>query len=181
MKKWHYVLLLILLIGGIAYGVNHFIKQHFKENLIYYTHHLPHAEDSYPMVALLLDYRVDTKFSMWDFDKTHDYSAFRDGIADMYTIFRESQVDGVKISNTGYRGDSFEKKAYLIYRQGKIAYLNSRARTIDISFEETLTESDKKELKTDLEQFFAPLIAQAEEPEINLQWLFNFYYAERFR
>lgn len=169
MKKWLYTLLITLVVGVVVFRINHHIKQHFKENLIYYTHHLPHAEDSYPMVALLLDYRVDTKLSMWDFDKAHDFAAFRDGIADKYTIFRESQVDGVKISNRGYRGDDLERKAYLIYKQGKISYLNSKGRTIDTSFEDPVTETDKKELKADLEEFFAPLIAQAEEPEMNLQ------------
>lgn len=182
MKKWHYVLLLILLIGGIAYGVNHFIKQHFKENLIYYTHHLPHAENSYPMVALLLDYYADTDLSLSDLDQTDAYNSDVDGISMQYHIYQKSNPDSVSIMNVGYRGTDPTRNAYFVGLgvEEKVLTLNINAKLINIT-EERITANDHEELKTDLEQFFAPLIAQAEEPEMNLQWLFNFYYAERFR
>ena len=169
MKKILITVPLVLIILFLIYG---YIYCNLKSNSVYYAKHTPHKEGTEPVLMMLVDnlywvYNPDIDGIEYDFDAgksiNHRNPDGKD-ISWFGTFDGQRYIYGDK----KYILYEFDKKFKLLYvskdRNGRVAKKNV----------------DVKEVKKDIYTILQPVIDQQTKPFINLQWLFDKVYKDKF-
>ena len=155
-KRVFIVIAILLFITGFCFD-------NMKRNSVYYAKHTPHKEGTEPVLMMVVD-NMD-----WI------YTPEIDGI--------EYRFDGV---NTIYN-HSFTKittPAFVSFGGGNYAYLNNLSEfyTFNIFFEskKDINKCDINNIKQEIYKIVQPVIDAQSEPRVNLQWLFDIIYKDKF-
>ena len=148
----------ILLISFYAYA-------NLKHHSVYYAQQMPHKEGTEPDLVMLIE-------NMWW----------------IYT----PEIEGIRYDNDGGNAiENTKSETVLSDAMGNFVYLKYH---ITISFDSTFRfhnvsdftgeqpkrEIHEDEIKQEIREVFAPIIDAQSKPFINLQWLFNLLYQDRF-
>ena len=153
----------VFIVIAILLFITAFCFENIKSNSVYYAKHTPHKEGTEPVLMMVVD-NLD-----WI------YTPEIDGI--------EYRFDGV---NTIYN-HSFTKittPAFVSFGGGNYAYLNNLSEfyTFNIFFEskEDINKCDINNIKQEIYKIVQPVIDAQSEPRVNLQWLFDIVYKDKF-
>ena len=160
MKKF---IIRMFIVIPILLFITGFCFDNMKRNSVYYAKHTPHKEGTEPVLMMVVD-NMD-----WI------YTPEIDGI--------EYRFDGV---NTIYN-HSFTKittPAFVSFGGGNYAYLNNLSEfyTFNIFFEskKDINKCDINNIKQEIYKIVQPVIDAQSEPRVNLQWLFDIIYKDKF-
>ena len=148
----------ILLISFYAYA-------NLKHNSIYYAQQMPHKEGTEPDLVMLLE-------NMWW----------------VYT----PEIEGIRYDDDGNNAiENTKTETVLSNSMGNFLYHKNRVtvafdstfrffHVTDLSGEQPKKEIHEAEIKQEIREVFAPVIDAQSKPFVNLQWLFNLLYQDRF-
>ena len=148
----------ILLISFYAYA-------NLKHNSVYYAQQMPHKEGTEPDLVMLLE-------NMWW----------------IYT----PEIEGIRYDDDGNNAiENTKSETVLSNSMGNFLYHKNRVtvafdstfkffHVTDLSGEQPKKEIHEAEIKQEIREVFAPVIDAQSKPFINLQWLFNLLYQDRF-
>ena len=147
----------ILLISFYAYA-------NLKHNSVYYAQQMPHKEGTEPDLVMLLE-------NMWW----------------VYT----PEIEGIRYDDGGNAIIDTKNNFVLSETMGNFSYhkyhlsigFDSTFRfhhVSDFTGEQPKREIHEDEIKQEIREVFAPVIDAQSKPFINLQWLFNLLYQDRF-
>ena len=148
----------ILLISFYAYA-------NLKHHSVYYAQQMPHKEGTEPDLVMLLE-------NMWW----------------IYT----PEIEGIRYDDDGNNAiENTKTETVLSNSMGNFLYHKNRVtvafdstfrffHVTDLSGEQPKKEINEAEIKQEIREVFAPVIDAQPKPRINLQWLFNKMYQDRF-
>ena len=148
----------ILLISFYAYT-------NLKHNSVYYAQQMPHKEGTEPDLVMLLE-------NMWW----------------VYT----PEIEGIRYDDDGNNAiENTKTETVLSNSMGNFLYHKNRVtvafdstfrffHVTDLSGEQPKKEIHEAEIKQEIREVFAPVIDAQSKPFVNLQWLFNLLYQDRF-
>ena len=148
----------ILLISFYAYT-------NLKHNSVYYAQQMPHKEGTEPDLVMLLE-------NMWW----------------VYT----PEIEGIRYDDDGNNAiENTKTETVLSNSMGNFLYHKNRVtvafdstfrffHVTDLSGEQPKKEIHEAEIKQEIREVFAPIIDAQSKPFVNLQWLFNLLYQDRF-
>ena len=148
----------ILLISFYAYA-------NLKYHSVYYAQQMPHKEGTEPDLVILIE-------NMWW----------------IYT----PEIEGIRYDNDGGNAiENTKSETVLSNSMGNFLYHKNRVtvafdstfrffHVTDLSGEQPKKEIHEDEIKQEIREVFAPVIDAQSKPFINLQWLFNLLYQDRF-
>ena len=148
----------ILLISFYAYA-------NLKHNSIYYAQQMPHKEGTEPDLVMLIE-------NMWW----------------IYT----PEIEGIRYDDDGNNAiENTKTETVLSNSMGNFLYHKNRVtvafdstfrffHVTDLSGEQPKKEIHEAEIKQEIREVFAPVIDAQSKPFVNLQWLFNLLYQDRF-
>jgi hypothetical protein len=148
----------ILLISFYAYA-------NLKHNSVYYAQQMPHKEGTEPDLVMLLE-------NMWW----------------VYT----PEIEGIRYDDDGNNAiENTKTETVLSNSMGNFLYHKNRVtvafdstfrffHVTDLSGEQPKKEIHEAEIKQEIREVFAPVIDAQSKPFVNLQWLFNLLYQDRF-
>ena len=164
---------LILIILFLIYG---YIYCNLKLNSVYYAKHTPHKKGTEPVLMMLVDnldciYQPDVDGIEYDFDGPPAILTF-DKNNEQTGFFTSTDLDGkpgyfFNHDNLSY---SFNSKFILI----RASDANNGYEDIDIS------KINDATLKKNIIKILKPLIDEQPKPFINLQWIFDKVYKDKF-
>ena len=170
MKKF---LNIVLIISITLFCITGFCFKNIKSNSVYYAKHTPHKDGTEPVLMMV----VDNLFWI----NTPEI----DGI--------EYSFDGGNsIDNKNYKGElqtSFiggrEGKQYIFF-DNKMTYYEFNKK-FDLTYsadknlnKKTLDEAELLNLKKEIYNSVQPVIDAQSKPRVNLQWLFDIIYKDKF-
>lgn len=169
-------LVMIGLLFIVIMAASAFIEGNLIDYSVYYASHLPHRKGRHPAPILILENVEGLEY----FDKQRDpnYEFDFDGAPrisnDKYglTLFTDGIVF-VEYStpSTDYKFGAREKlHSVFSYNKEK-----TKMTSIDIN------QVNRKQLWKKIDNFLKPFIDNQPKPKINLQWLFNMRYENRFK
>ena len=151
---------IILISGFLLFGYGYY---NLKSNSVYYAKNTPHKEGTEPVLMMVVD-NMD-----WIYTPEIDDIEYR--------------FDGV---NTIYN-HSFTKittPAFVSFGGGNYAYLNNLSEfyTFNILFEskKDINKCDINNIKQEIYKIVQPVIDAQSKPRVNLQWLFDIVYKDKF-
>ncbi len=148
----------ILLISFYAYT-------NLKHNSVYYAQQMPHKEGTEPDLVMLLE-------NMW------------------WVYIPE--IEGIRYDDDGNNAiENTKTETVLSNSMGNFLYHKNRVtvafdstfrffHVTDLSGEQPKKEIHEAEIKQEIREVFAPVIDAQSKPFVNLQWLFNLLYQDRF-
>ena len=148
----------ILLISFYAYA-------NLKHHSVYYAQQMPHKEGTEPDLVMLLE-------NMWW----------------IYT----PEIEGIRYDDDGNNAiENTKTETVLSNSMGNFLYHKNRVtvafdstfrffHVTDLSGEQPKKEIHEAEIKQEIREVFAPVIDAQSKPFVNLQWLFNLLYQDRF-
>ena len=148
----------VLLISFYAYA-------NLKHNSVYYAQQMPHKEGTEPDLVMLLE-------NMWW----------------VYT----PEIEGIRYDDDGNNAiENTKTETVLSNSMGNFLYHKNRVtvafdstfrffHVTDLSGEQPKKEIHEAEIKQEIREVFAPVIDAQSKPFVNLQWLFNLLYQDRF-
>ena len=148
----------ILLISFYAYT-------NLKYHSVYYAQQMPHKEGTEPDLVMLLE-------NMWW----------------VYT----PEIEGIRYDDDGNNAiENTKSETVLSNSMGNFLYHKNRVtvafdstfrffHVTDLSGEQPKKEIHEDEIKQEIREVFAPVIDAQSKPFVNLQWLFNLLYQDRF-
>ena len=148
----------ILLISFYAYA-------NLKYHSVYYAQQMPHKEGTEPDLVILIE-------NMWW----------------IYT----PEIEGIRYDNDGGNAiENTKSETVLSNSMGNFLYHKNRVtvafdstfrffHVTDLSGEQPKKEIHEDEIKQEIREVFAPVIDAQSKPFVNLQWLFNLLYQDRF-
>ena len=153
----------MFIVIAVLLFITAFCFENIKSNSVYYAKHTPHKEGTEPVLMMVVD-NMD-----WI------YTPEIDGI--------EYRYDGV---NTIYN-HNFTKittPAFVSFGGGKYAYLKNSSEfySFNIFFEskEDINKGDINNIKQEIYKIVQPVIDAQRKPKVNLQWLFDIVYKDKF-
>ena len=148
----------VLLISFYAYA-------NLKHNSVYYAQQMPHKEGTEPDLVMLIE-------NMWW----------------VYT----PEIEGIRYDDDGNNAiENTKTETVLSNSMGNFLYHKNRVtvafdstfrffHVTDLSGEQPKKEIHEAEIKQEIREVFAPVIDAQSKPFVNLQWLFNLLYQDRF-
>ena len=148
----------ILLISFYAYT-------NLKHNSVYYAQQMPHKEGTEPDLVMLLE--------------------------NMWWVYKP-EIEGIRYDDDGNNAiENTKSETVLSNSMGNFLYHKNRVtvafdstfkffHVTDLSGEQPKKEIHEAEIKQEIREVFAPVIDAQSKPFINLQWLFNLLYQDRF-
>ena len=148
----------ILLISFYAYT-------NLKYHSVYYAQQMPHKEGTEPGLVMLIE-------NMWW----------------IYT----PEIEGIRYDDDGNNAiENTKTETVLSNSMGNFLYHKNRVtvafdstfrffHVTDLSGEQPKKEIHEAEIKQEIREVFAPVIDAQSKPFVNLQWLFNLLYQDRF-
>ena len=168
MKKSNILGIFVGLFIGLVtvLGMSLFIFINLKFNSVYYAQHIPHKEGTEPDIIMLMENMG------WAYTPEIDGISYDDDGS--YAITRET---GTKTSILGLSGDTL----YFSSASGD-GYLLNRNFSIQDAFDEHYHKIKYKQrtVQKEIRETVQPVIDAQPKPLINLQWLFNLIYQNRF-
>ncbi len=168
-KKIFKVIAIVIVVAILVIGYGYY---NLKSNSVYYAKNTPHKEGTEPVLMMLVDnlgwiYNPDIE------GIEYDYGAGRS--------INNRNLEGKDVSWFG----TFDGKKYIygdanytLYRFNKkfeLSYVSEEKKgRVDI------TDVDVKEVKKDIYKVVQPVIDRQTKPLINLQWLFDIVYRDKF-
>ena len=167
-QKRNILVLFVGLIIGLytVLGMSLFIFINLKFNSVYYAQHIPHKEGTEPDIIMLMENMG------WAYTPEIDGISYDDDGS--YAITREK---GTKTSILDLSGDTF----YFFSGSGE-SYLFNRNFSIQDAFDEHYhkIKYNQRKVQKEIRETVQPVIDAQPKPLINLQWLFNLIYQNRF-
>ena len=157
---------------AILLFVTAFCFDNMKRNSVYYAKHTPHKDGVEPVLMMLGDnlywiYNPDIEGIEYDFDgnnSIHNYNFKSQDVPWFSSYWGEEYSYG----SNGYRSYGFNRDFKLTYCRDR------RVGEIDIK------DIDVEEVKKDIYKIVQPVIDEQTKPLINLQWLFDIVYKDKF-
>lgn len=159
-------IILVFSIGVVLFlGLSLYAYSNLKYYSVYYAQHMPHKEGTEPDLVMLIE-----------------------NMGSIYT----PKIEGIRYDDDG--GNAIENtktETVLSSSRGNFVYhkyhltigFDSTFRfhhVTDFTGEQPKKEIHKSEIKQEIREVFAPVIDAQPKPRINLQWLFNKKYQDRF-
>ena len=158
--------ILVFCIGVVVFlGLSLYAYSNLKYYSVYYAQHMPHREGTEPDLVMLIE-----------------------NMGSIYT----PKIEGIRYDDDG--GNAIENtktETVLSSSRGNFVYhkyhltigFDSTFRfhhVTDFTGEQPKKEIHESEIKQEIREVFAPVIDAQPKPRINLQWLFNKKYQDRF-
>lgn len=168
------IILWIILMGLLLFYYGY---SNLKSNSVYYAKYTPHKEGVEPELMMLVDnlywiYRPDIKGIRYDFDGKPAILTFDDKgkqIGFLTTTTYTHNKGGYLLDDGNLMFD-FDNK----FRMVDACESDDVFKEVDIK---TLNEND---VKKEIYRFLKPVIDRQIKPTINLQWLFDMVYKDKF-
>ena len=175
MKKFFNI---ILVISVTLFCLTGFCFENIKSNSVYYAKHIPHKEGTEPVLMMVVDnlewiYNPEVKTLKYDFDGQPCVQFYTSNGKQKGFIMPVCRYDKNK-KNYMYKDDEWEISLILDCNfNPDIAY--------DYGHEKIqITKLDNKEIKQKLYNNLQPIIDAQSKPRVNLQWLFDIIYKDKF-
>ena len=158
--------ILVFSIGVVVFlGLSLYAYNNLKYYSVYYAQQMPHKEGTEPDLVMLIE-----------------------NMGSIYT----PKIEGIRYDDDG--GNAIENtkaEVVLSNSMGNFLYHKNRVtvafdstfrffHVTDLSGEQSKREIHESEIKQEIREVFAPVIEAQPKPRINLQWLFNKKYQDRF-
>ena len=159
-------IVLVFSIGVVVFlGLSLYAYSNLKYYSVYYAQQMPHKEGTEPDLVMLIE-----------------------NMGSIYT----PKIEGIRYDDDG--GNAIENtktETVLSNSMGNFLYHKNRVtvafdstfrffHVTDLSGEQPKKEIHEDEIKQEIREVFAPVIDAQPKPRINLQWLFNKKYQDRF-
>ncbi|SFE46565.1 hypothetical protein SAMN02910327_01266 [Peptostreptococcaceae bacterium pGA-8] len=159
--------IIVLAVVLIGYGYCN-----LKSNSVYYAKHTPHKEGTEPVLMMLVDnlywvYNPDIDGIEYDFDGGHVIYNNNFKLEDV-PWFASHGGEAYDYGSNGYKSYSFNSDFKLTY------CIDRRDGEIDIK------NVDVEEVKKEIYKIVQPVIDEQTKPLINLQWIFDRVYRDKF-
>ena len=168
MKALLGVLLWLLMLSAIPGCINF----NLKSNSVYYAQHTPHEKGTEPVLMMLIDNLADIytpddlKTIGYDFDGKPAILTYDE--EGTWMSYITTLNDGRYLVSNNSLGFEFNNKFKLVY-------------AFDKDYKELdLNKLNEQDIKKDIYKSVQPLIDAQSTPWINLQWLFDIVYHDRF-
>ena len=173
MKKFFNIILIIFV---TLFCITGFCFDNIKRNSVYYAKYTPHKEGTEPVLMMVVDnldwiYNPEVKTLKYDFDGHHCVQ-FYTSKGKYKGFIGSSCVDDKK----RYMYDDEERAIWLILD----CNFNPEIAHNDGDEKIQITKLDNKEIKQKLYSNLQPIIDAQSKPRVNLQWLFDIVYKDRF-
>lgn len=169
MKK---ILNIVLIIFITLFCITGFCFENIKSNSVYYAKHTPHKEGAEPVLMML----VDNLF--WIYNPEIDgieYDLDGGNCIKNYNCKSEDEPWFASYGGEEYSYNSNDDKFYNFNSDFELTYCSDRHyKKIDIK------NIDVEEVKKDIYKMVQPVIDEQTKPLVNLQWLFDIIYKDRF-
>ena len=159
-------IILVFSIGVVVFlGLSVYAYSNLKYYSVYYAQQMPHKEGTEPDLVMLLE-----------------------NMGSIYT----PKIEGIRYDDDGGNAIIDTKNNFVLSEtMGNFSYhkyhfsvgFDSTFRffhVTDLSGEQPKREIHESEIKQEIREVFAPVIDAQPKPRINLQWLFNKKYQDRF-
>ena len=162
------IILWIILMGLLIFFYGY---SNIKSNSVYYAKYTPHKEGVEPELMMLVDnlywiYTPDIKGIKYKLD----------GGNSVHKINFKSKDESF-FANDGdseYFYSDSDDKSYVFNRHFKLIYAGIRHKKIDVN------SVNVEEVKKEIYEMTQPVIDRQIKPTINLQWLFDMVYKDKF-
>ncbi len=168
-KKFLLGLMIIIVLPVLLSGYGYY---NLKSNSVYYAKNTPHKEGAEPVLMMLVDnlgwiYNPDIEGIEYRFDGGQ--IIYNNNLKlEEVPCFACDNSEEYYYGSNGYRSYSFNSDFQLTYcrdrREGKI----------------DIKDVDVKEVKKEIYKVVQPVIDRQTKPLINLQWLFDIVYRDKF-
>ncbi|MDD7512778.1 MAG: hypothetical protein PUK14_02685 [Clostridiales bacterium] len=160
---------IILISGFLLFGYGYY---NLKSNSVYYAKHTPHKDATEPVLMMLIDnldwiYNPELEGIEYDFDGGHVIYNNNYKSEDV-PWFASHDGEEYHYGSNGYKSYSFNRNFELTYCRDRCVG------KIDIK------NIDVEEVKQDIYKIVQPVIDEQTKPLINLQWLFDIVYKDKF-
>lgn len=168
MKKF---LNIVLIISVTLFCITAFCFENIKSNSVYYAKHTPHKEGTEPVLMMLVDNlfwisNPEIDGIEYDFD---GYNCIKN--------YNFKSEDGLYFASYGGQKYSYDSNDgfYNFNSDFELTYCSDRHyKKIDIK------NIDVEEVKKDIYKMAQPVIDAQSKPRVNLQWLFDIVYKDKF-
>ncbi|SFE46595.1 hypothetical protein SAMN02910327_01267 [Peptostreptococcaceae bacterium pGA-8] len=165
------ILALILILIGYGYC-------NLKSNSVYYSKNTPHKEGTEPVLMMLVDnldwiYNPDIEGIEYDFDGKATIKMYNDNKKQIGFI-----TSSYKYGKKGYLFDDIKSETMVEFDSGfkAIKMYNTSKKVQKIAF----TKIEEKKYKDTLYSMLKQVIDKQTKPLINLQWIFDIVYRDKF-
>ena len=157
--------ILVFSIGVVVFlGLSLYAYSNLKYYSVYYAQQMPHKEGTEPDLVMLLE-----------------------NMGSIYT----PKIEGIRYDDGNNAIENTKTETVLSNSMGNFLYHKNRVtvdfdstfrffHVTDLSGEQPKKEINEAEIKQEIREVFAPVIDVQPKPRINLQWLFNKMYQDRF-
>ena len=158
--------ILVFSIGVVVFlGLSLYAYSNLKYYSVYYAQQMPHKEGTEPDLVMLLE-----------------------NMGSIYT----PKIEGIRYDDDGNNAiENTKTETVLSNSMGNFLYHKNRVtvdfdstfrffHVTDLSGEQPKKEINEAEIKQEIREVFAPVIDAQPKRRINLQWLFNKMYQDRF-
>ena len=158
--------ILVFSIGVVVFlGLSLYAYSNLKYYSVYYAQQMPHKEGTEPDLVMLIE-----------------------NMGSIYT----PKIEGIRYDDDGNNAiENTKTETVLSNSMGNFLYHKNRVivdfdstfrffHVTDLSGEQPKKEINEDEIKQEIREVFAPVIDAQPKPRINLQWLFNKMYQDRF-
>ena len=159
-------IVLVFSIGVVVFlGLSLYAYSNLKYYSVYYAQHMPHKEGTEPDLVMLIE-----------------------NMGSIYT----PKIEGIRYDDDGGNAiENTKSETVLSDAMGNFLYLKYHItigfdstfrlhHVSDFTGEQPKREIHEDEIKQEIREVFAPVIDGQPKPRINLQWLFNMKYQDRF-
>ena len=168
MKK--FIIRMIIVIPILLF-ITDFCFENIKRNSVYYAKNTPHKEGTEPVLMMVADnlewiYNPEIDGIEYDFD---GYNCIKN--------YNFKSEDGLYFASFGGEEYSYDSndECYNFNSDFELTYCSDRHyKKIDIK------NIDVEEVKKDIYKMAQPVIDAQSKPRVNLQWLFDIVYKDRF-
>ena len=158
--------ILVFSIGVVVFlGLSLYAYSNLKYYSVHYAQQMPHKEGTEPDLVMLIE-----------------------NMGSIYT----PKIEGIRYDDDGNNAiENTKTETVLSNSMGNFLYHKNRVtvdfdstfrffHVTDLSGEQPKKEINEAEIKQEIREVFAPVIDAQPKPRINLQWLFNKMYQDRF-
>ena len=169
MKK---IIIRVFIFIAILLFITGFCFDNMKRNSVYYAKHTPHKDGTEPVLMMVVDnlewiYNPEIDGIEYDFDGPNCIKN--------YNFKSEDEPWFASFGGEEYSYNSNDDEFYNFNSDFELTYYSDRHdKKIDIK------NIDVEEVKKDIYKMVQPVIDAQRKPKVNLQWLFDIVYKDRF-
>ena len=162
----------MFIVIAVLLFITAFCFENIKRNSVYYAKHTPHKEDTKLVLMMVVDnldwiYTPEIDGIEYDFDGPNCIKN--------YNFKSEDELWFASFGGQEYSYNSDDDSFYNFNSDFKLTYCSDRHdKKIDVK------NIDVEEVKKDIYKMVQPVIDEQTKPLVNLQWLFDIIYKDRF-